>query len=709
MCGYAGILLSQSFPAYQNGRDAFERAFFASARAVSHRGNDDAREFKNEFLLLSHFRLAFQDVALGVQPWFSPDKKFAIVFNGEIYNHFDVRKRILAKTHYDFLTRSDTETLLAAYLTLGESFIESLEGEYSFVIVKTDGSELFACRDHFGVKPLFFGLEGVDTNQFAIASRRYEFKTSALHFASEMKGLSIAKRWNREGLLRQFVGLFEPIRTPFENIIALPRGGRLHALKTGHDFKVSLRTVATSIRAKDANAHARDFESGGYGNTLRQVLGDSVEERLLSDVELGVYLSGGIDSKAVGIELAERFSRSELSRRFAKPKAFTVGFEDAPFDESAEALRFARNFGFEPHAFKVSNEALNYSYPHAVYTSENVQPYTNGAAKWWLSLFTRQYVHGVLTGDGADEIWGGYPSFRYAAAWKFAMRQRAGVTLNEKLANAPLGSSWRDSVYANRFFEITKNPWLAGASAAGSGIDFVKSFALWGVPHPLFEQIETIAKAILGKEEGHAWLSRQTQSVRSWFLHGFECADEDAFLSHPENTILLWQNYFCHTHLPVQVLNWVGDRMEMANTLEGRTPFLSQRMWKFVYNLPDVALLGGLGDKSLLRRAFRPKMSADFAFTPKKQFGAPFLQAKTLMRDYSTKDALALTGLTQSVTLEQLQKQVEESTAFERAHLEQTLQTILCLSIVQRTLVEGKAPTRDEAFEARVKQQRSAH
>jgi asparagine synthase (glutamine-hydrolysing) len=233
-----------------------------------------------------------------------------------------------------------------------------------------------------------------------------------------------------------------------------------------------------------------------------------VRERLLSDVELGVYLSGGVDSRAVAFEL-EKIQREENPSALARrAKSFTVGFRDAQYDETQDVREFAGEHGFQTHILAVGNDELAYAYPHAVFKSENLQPYTNGAAKWWLAHFARQHVRGVLTGDGSDELLCGYPSFRYAAWWKFARRN----------GNS---QSWRDGVYAKRFAGDAKNPWLAGNSSQGQGSDFLGSFEFWGIFHPLFDQIRTIAHCYFGSSKrGDEWLRNQGPSLRSWFGFG---------------------------------------------------------------------------------------------------------------------------------------------------------------------------------------------
>jgi asparagine synthase (glutamine-hydrolysing) len=467
-------------------------------------------------------------------------------------------------------------------------------------------------------------------------------------------------------------------------------------------FKIRITTRHQPIR----NSHKGCFWGGTYAQSLsqfRENFSASVEERLLSDVELGVYLSGGIDSKAVAFELAQALTKRNRTWQRSALKSFTVGFESAGYDETDEAVAFARSLHFEPHVLTLSNAALNYSYPHAVHISENLQPYTNGSAKWWLSLFARQSVLGVLTGDGADELLCGYPSFRYCAWWAFSQRNRP--------QGVPLGQRWRDSVYTRKFMNQSRDPWLAGSSAEGRGDDFTASLALWGVPHPLFGQILAITESILGAAEARIWLAAQGPSVRSWFLHGLEPASKNdaAFPLNPENALLLWQNYFCLTHLPVQVLNWVGDRMEMANTLEGRTPFLSGRMRRFLFSLPDVALVQGFTDKAVLRKAYASQFPRHFALTPKKQFNAPFVQSSALFRSFDTDGILNRMGISASkagvehaLLRESEAGPSEHLSAGERylrAHRLSALQTLICSAIVDRSLVEENPPQRDHEFE----------
>jgi len=696
MCGFSGVLFAgeQARAGFQPGLAGFRRA----AQRVAHRGDTEHRERLLELLWLSHFRLAFQDVAAGRQPMPSADGRHVIVFNGEVYNHLSLRPAIERATGVRFVTRSDTETLIEGWCAFGEAFFERLEGEYAFVIAAVDGSGLVAHRDRFGVKPLFLGLGGdVATRRFACFAPSYDFGCARLEFASEIKGIAARKAWCRTGLLRQFTGLFEPICTPFNDIIQVPPGGVLSARRGASGLVCRLNTFPEPIRTRTNGPMATE-------EAFEAAMQAAVSERLLSDVELGVYLSGGIDSKAIAFELARAKGGA------AGLKSFTIGFTQAGYDETDAALDYARFVGLDPHVIRIDGPALDYAYPLAVHASELVQPFTNGAAKWWLSLFAREHVKGVLTGDGADEVLCGYPSYRYANWWKHLLWKREwkrGRRLPERSISAlleamPLGSLAVDSLYMRRFAAHGKDPWLSGSSAEGTGDDFIRSLRVLGVQHPLFGQISSIAGALLGADAAESWLRTQAESVQSWFAAGID--DGDARLTNPLWALVLWQNYFVRCHLPVLILNWVGDRMEMANTLEGRTPFLSNHVRRLMQTQPDRAVVLGLRDKILLRRTYRRLLPAHFVATPKKQFNAPLLRSERLIAAFDTDRVFEHAGLAEPQRFPALQAALAATPAddsYHRAHLGSAVQTAIALSVLQRTLVEEVELPRDTGFETR--------
>lgn len=691
MCGFSGVLFSSE--AIKNRYPYDADAFRAAAMRIAHRGDSDYQEFLNDSMCLSHYRLAFQDVAAGRQPMPSQDGKHIIVFNGEVYNHLELREQIKKVSPISFKTRSDTETILEGWKVLGEAFFKEFDGEFAFVIMDINARQVIAHRDRHGVKPLFFRLPNINTRHFANFQRAYAFDTEYLEFSSEIKGLPGEKHWQRDGLLRQFVGLYEPVCTPFENIIHLPPGAILSAKKSSDGFSCVLKTSQEPVRYAGNSSTCSEEE---FEDTFRT----AVNNRLLSDVELGVYLSGGVDSKSIAYELARAKNSSE------KIKSFTVGFTHEGYDETDEALSFAAHAGFSPHVLRIDNEALNYSYPIAVQGSELVQPYTNGAAKWWLSLFTRRYVQGVLTGDGADEVFCGYPSYRYTNWWKFVMRGRGKAKtvgdIKKAFAKKPFGSSVRDSLYLGRFSAHKRNPWLSGSSAEGDGSDFLQSLEMWGVPHPLFGQIQAITHGILGEAAGNNWLMQQAESIRSWYAAGLSGIEDE--LANPENALLLWQNYFAHTHLPVLILNWVGDRMEMSNVLEGRTPFLSKPVYELMSRQRDTMLVHGLRDKVLLRRTFARLFPPRYAATPKKQFNAPFLDSEALIKNFNTASVFEKAGLCDNKTFDGLldrARELEMQNPYQATYLKTAHQTAIALSIVDHSIAQDKGLVRDRQLENR--------
>ena len=624
------------------------------------------------------------------QPFVSPDGSWVIIFNGEIYNFKNIKEKIKSEFQDNFKTTGDTEVILMGFLHYGAKIVEYLEGEFSFVIFKTDGSEVFAARDDFGVKPLFIYLENIKTDLFSIAQKNYKFETPSLNFSSEIKGLFPKKKWNKYGLIRQSVGLYEPIRTPFDNIIALPPNSYLHGRKGQTTFCVNINLNEQAIRKPNFNKNITT-------SSLAEQLKKSIHERMLSDVELGLYLSSGTDSKIVCYELSKYYRQ----KGFTKPlKSFHISFSDKEYDESDEVKIFSKKFNLDLNILKINNESLKYSYPLAVYYSENIPPYTNGAAKWWLSLLASHHVKGVLTGDGADEILCGYPSFQYANWWKFALRNRPGHNVLDKLKNIPLGKNWRDSIYAQKNSQFLKNPWANGISQAGLGLDFYESLILWGVPHPLFEQIKTLTYTFLGEDEGIHWLKEQKNSVHSWFTFGLNNTDE--FVLNPENTLLLWQNYFCKTHLPVQVLNWVGDRMEMANTLEGRTPYLSKHIKNYIYHLPDYNFVRGFQEKYLLKENYRRKSNE--LLSSKKQFNAPlFTNDKNEQIQFNIYDRLSHHQIFNTESIKKNNKKQEnENNVFLKTCIEMANQTLNCFLIVEDSIVLGNKPKRDVGYEENI-------
>ncbi|MGZ3656332.1 MAG: asparagine synthetase B family protein [Bdellovibrionota bacterium] len=650
MCGFLGVYQSSQ----RNWLPDEIARFRASFARLSHRGNTSSGERVDlPGGALFHYRLAFRDLTEGKQPLTDSLGRATIIYNGELYGFRALREELSAK--FEFRTKSDTEVILAAYLEFGDSFLNRLDGEYAFVIFDHRDGSLRAARDPFGVKPLFWTSAAIKGPSLRAYAERYSLDLGEeLFFASEMKGLPVKLEWDARGLDRLFLSLHEEMGTSFRNVFALTPGSLLTARRSGGGWKAVIERKAKKRRRPATRA---SFEV--KADELRGILRETVRNKLDSDVPLGAYLSGGIDS---------RIAAFEMGRAGAQIETFTVGFEGADYDETGDVKKFLAAYpNLQGRALRTNNEALEYSYPHAIYASELVQPYTNGSAKWWLSRFARRHVRGVLTGDGADELFCGYPSYRYLAWWEFYRRHPGKA---------------RATLFAERTGGKEK-PWEKGLSSRPDGTDLLASIEALGWAHPLFAQVESVGVFWKGKEF-RAILQRERGDLLSYIA-------PDSGLS----SLTQWQNYFLHTHFPAHVLNWVGDRMEMANTLEGRPIFLSNATRNFFRDLPDHYLVRGMRDKAVLRKAYSKELGG-FAATPKKQFNAPFLLDGSLGQEFLGDEALRRTGLIDPVQVARARKARQEGkNALERSFADIFLQNCLVTQMLDQYLVRGQAPQRD--------------
>lgn len=657
MCGFLGIYAPPALPVSAEQANLYR----ASALHLAHRGNSSRGEEIGSAKALFHYRLAFRDLVEGKQPLTDAAGRATILFNGELYGFRALRDELAR--NFDFRTRSDTEVILAAYLQYGEEFLSRLDGEYAFVIQDHRSQKILAARDPFGVKPLFWSTgDSSPSPLLREYQNEYSFSVKGrLHFASEIKGIGLPLQWDKRGLDRLFFSLYEEMGTSFEGIFALAPGAILSASASGDSWSCRLQRKIAKRRGK---IHKSELSFEARAKELKELISRTVENKLDSDVPLGAYLSGGIDS---------RIAAYEMGKTGRKIDTFTVGFEGADYDETPDVKKFLAAYpNFRGRALRTKNEVLEYSYPHAIYASELVQPYTNGAAKWWLSRFARRHVRGVLTGDGADELFCGYPSYRYLAWWDFYRRQQSPA---------------RASLFERRVVGEKNKFWEKGLSSRPDGSDLLESEETLGWAHPLYAQIKSVGRLWAG-DNFAATLNRERAPIQSYLA-----PDEGA------SSLTRWQNYFLHTHFPTHVLNWVGDRMEMANTLEGRPIYLSNSALEFLDASPDSHLVRGMRDKAVLRKAYASSLGK-FAAAPKKQFNAPFLLDGPLGQEFLSGASLREAGVIDPAKVDFARRQLRESTdPLEKSFAQIFLQNCLVTQMLDRYLVRGEAPTRDLAFE----------
>ena len=541
MCGIAGLVFADSRPV---GRDQV----LAMISAISHRGPDDIRAHTLPGVGLGHARLSIIDVAGGSQPMSTDDGRLTVVFNGEIFNYLELRADLAARG-YRFRTRSDTEVLLHLYAEYGQQMVEYLNGQWSFAIWDQPLRRLFISRDRFGVRPLF-----------------YTRSDGAFLFASEVKALMAIAAVPRR---LDFVGLHQlltywstlPPRTMFQGIEQLPPG---HSM-TVSDGRVTLRRYW-----QPSFEPAEIGDEAALVDELRALLDDAVKLRLRADVPVGAYLSGGLDS-SITAALAQRRLEDRL-------RTFSIAFDDPDYDESAMQRVVADRLGTSHEEFRCSSADIARALPQVVWHAETPLLRTAPVPLFLLSRAVRQAgCKVVVTGEGADEVFGGYDIFKEAKIRRFAAAMpssRRRPLLLRRLYPYIAALQRQSDAYRQAFF-----------SAAPDDVHspFFSHAPRWRLTSRLQSLLTPEAQAA-GDAEG---------SAQPALPDGFETWEPLCQAQFLEMTQLL----------PGYILSTQGDRVAMAHAVEGRYPFLDPRVAEFASRLPTRLKMKVLNEKYLLKRA----------------------------------------------------------------------------------------------------------
>lgn len=556
MCGISGIV---DFSGKLENTDRIKTAKTMNDKIV-HRGPDDFGEFHDEVVSLGMRRLSIIDLVTGKQPIYSPDNKYLIFFNGEIYNYLDLKKEI-EPHNYPFKTSSDTEVILASYLIFGKSFIEKLRGMFAFIIYDLENSSAIIGRDFFGEKPLY-----------------YYWDQHTLYFCSELHALvsapQIPRTLSREAAHCYFYnGIIPEPLTMFENIFALPAGhfmeikqGKIEIIKyRNDDFNDKKEKISDLNEAKEY---------------IRPVFERSVKRQMISDVPLGAFLSGGIDSSTI-VATMQKFS--------AKPvKTFTVKMEDQEYDESAIAREVSKKVGTEHHEIELGNRAFNDDYLYLILNHVG-QPFSDTSAIPTF-LITREIVKHVkvaLSGDGGDEIFAGYSQF----VWnnQIASIKRTPALARKILLKVLSGSAGLYSSAALR--QMIK----------GLGLSLLEEDRVPAAIHKIFDSKEFQKLLRTGfKDEPEQFLSYYNEVRNSTSLRKI-------------------MNYRMTYNLPSNMLIKV-DRMSMANSLEVRAPFLDIDLYHASLRLSDNLLLNNKTGKYIIREIMKEDLPGEVFSHPKTGF-----------------------------------------------------------------------------------------
>lgn len=567
MCGVAGIV--------EFGQNSDRRDVIAQMIGfLHHRGPDAAGLYLNGPAGLGHARLSIIDLSGGDQPIHNEDKTLWVVYNGEVFNYPDLRGELIAKGHL-FYTQSDTEILVHAYEEYGPEMLKRFNGQFAFAIWDQKKQSLFLARDRVGIRPLFYYLDG-----------RY------LAFASEIKALFADKRIPRRLSLQTLGDVFTcwaPLgeKSAFDGILQIPPGCYAHFSENGLKIK---------------NYWKPDFqESDPWQRPLDEwveefysLLLDATRIRLRADVPVGAYLSGGIDST---------FTTSLVKKNFNNElRTFSVTFSDKRFDEGAYQAKAIAGLNTRHSDICCTEADIGNSFPEVIWHTETPILRTAPAPLFQLSKLVRKSnFKVVLTGEGADEILAGYNIFkedRVRRFWAKNQDSKMRPMLLEKLYPYIFSQgNGKAKAYLHNFFK--KSLAEIQSPVFSHWVRWQNGNALKSFFAPEFRQHYALED----------FIKRYTQMLP----RNFNSWQPLSKAQYTEMCIFL-SNY---------LLSSQGDRMAMANSVEGRYPFLDYRVIEFAGRIPTRFKLNGLTEKFILKQAARDHIPRELVTRAKQPYRAP--------------------------------------------------------------------------------------
>jgi asparagine synthase (glutamine-hydrolysing) len=573
MCGIAGIVPSVSSEMPERGR--LERMI----GALRHRGPDGFGFHVEQGVGLAHARLSIIDLLTGDQPIHNENKTVWVVFNGEIFNYLELRQRLDSFGHR-FYTQSDTEVLVHAYEQFGLDFVDELNGQFAIALWDSTARRLVLARDRVGIRPLLFARTA-----------------EGLAFASEAKSF-FAGDWLRAEL--DALGLAEVCtfwscvapRTPFKGVEALPPG-HIAVLEDG---RLQLRRYWDWDFSEVGAAKLEETV-----DELRELFVDAVRLQLRADVPVGAYLSGGLDSSAVTAAI-RRFSEAPL-------RTFSIAFTASEFDERGYQQDVAQFLSTDHHRREVKSEDIGAALPRALYHIES--PLVRTAPVPLMLLAEDVRAAGfkvVLTGEGADEVFGGYDLFKEGKIRRFWAKSPA--------------SSWRPMLLRRLYGYLATSPMSAQGLASrffGQALDATND--VYFAHRPRWTMTNRVLRLM-------------TPELRKRIDADHPIGRLAELAPRPDSAwspLARDQYVEAHTLLTGYLLHAQGDRVAMASSVEGRYPFLDHRLVEFANRIPARWKLRGLKEKYILRRAVEPWLPRHIVHRPKQPYRAP--DSESFFRD----------------------------------------------------------------------------
>ncbi len=570
MCGIAGVLNFDDQPV---PRDLLQRMI----GTLRHRGPDADGYHTDGPAGLGHARLSIIDLSGGHQPMCNEDGSLWITFNGEIFNYLELRRELDAKGH-QFATRSDTEVILHLFEEEGEDCVRHMNGQWAFAIWNAKDRSLFLSRDRLGVRPLFHTVAG-----------------RSFLFASEIKALFAHPDVEREIDLQGLDDIFTtwctlPPRTTFRNVHELPPG---HSLWV-RGGEISVRGYwDLTFPGDEEIRRAESRPEEDYAEELRHLLVDATRIRLRADVPVGAYLSGGLDS-TITTALIRRFTDTPL-------RTFSVAFTNAEFDERAFQQEAVAYLNTDHQQVCCSEEDIGREFPGVVWHMEKPVLRTAPAPLYMLARLVRQAGYKVvLTGEGSDEMFGGYDIYKEAKIRRFWMAHpdsRCRPLLLRKLYPYLPNLQAQSDAYRKAFF---------GVRAEDGASPFFSHLPRWELTariKSLFsDEVKNRVRSFNARGDIQA---RLPAAYSSWNWFGQAQYLEASLL------------------LPGYILSSQGDRVAMAHSVEGRYPFLDYRVVEFACKLPPRLKMKALNEKYLLKRCAGDLIPDSIRRRPKQPYRAP--------------------------------------------------------------------------------------
>ena len=555
MCGFVGFI-DENDQTYDH-----RAAIAAMADAIAHRGPDSEGYFEDGRAALGFRRLAIIDLAGANQPLYNENRSLVLVFNGEIYNYRELRRQLIAAGHA-FSTQGDAEVVLHGFEQWGEAVLDRLRGMFAFALYDTATGELFCARDAFGIKPLYYAVEG-----------------DRILFGSEIKGLLAhphARRSLNERRLAHWLCMeyLPDEETLFEDVRKLPAG---HWLRWRNGRAERGRWFVPRF-APDAGRSLKES-----AEAIEAALRESVAAHAIADVDVGCFLSAGVDSSLVAREAA----------RIMEARTFTLGWGEGRFSELEAAATFARATGLPNEGRILGAEQFFALVPAVQYAMDEPLPNPSAVPLYHLCAMAAESVKVVLSGEGADELFGGYPYYQECLA--FAPYMTVPAPARRALAAAarhlPEGTHGRRFLMRGahplpeRYIRLEYNfPWAEALDllAPELGARCAAAPTPWELAAPLFAEIEADEITAM-----------QTADILTWM-------QQDILLK--------------------------ADKMSMASSLELRVPFLDREVFALASTLPASQRVGRRETKIALRAAAARTLPQATAAMPKQGFVTPLAQ-----------------------------------------------------------------------------------